>query len=74
MRILAGSITFQELILVTFTMDRIRLFTREAANTASYTGCVAVGGFGSDYSAGHGGGPVKTGGFTSRASGPYGGL
>ena len=33
-----------------------------------------VGGFGSDYGAGRGGGPVKTGGFTDRSAGPYGGL
>jgi len=32
-----------------------------------------VGGFGSDYGAGRGGGPVKAAGFTGRASAPYAG-
>jgi len=46
-------------------------FTRVSSGD-SLDGC-CVGGFGSDYGAGRGGGPVKSSGFGGRAPGPYSG-
>jgi len=35
---------------------------------------MCIGGFGSDYAVGRGGGPVKSSGFGGRAPGPYAGF
>lgn len=37
-------------------------------------GGASTGGFGSNYGGDYGGGPVKGGGYSARAQGPYGGM